>query len=737
MSAVRTAILVVLLLLGAESVLSQTSAVGGRVIDRETGETLAGANISFPALQLGAATSAEGTYEITGVPAGTHQLRAAMVGYSEAETTIVLAGGETLVLTIALGASHAEVGEVVITGTRTVRSIADVPVRVEAIPEEEVEEKLLMTPSSVAMLLNESTGMRMQTTSATSNTANLRIQGLNGRYTQLLVDGIPGFSGLSSGFSITQLPPLNLRQVEVIKGATSALYGPDAISGVVNFLTKDPHPERMELSALVNTTTQHGLDVASYHSRSLSDGLGYTVFASVNRQRRFDVDGDGFADIAGYDRASISPKLLFDLGEGVRARLSVGHLTEDRIGGDANAPGAAAGSASPYIEEVKTRRWEGAATVGFAVDGEEALTVKLAGVQMDRDALYGGVRFDATQQLFYADAQFSLPLTGSHAVLVGGAFNLERFDDRTPAGGSSRSYAHNATGFFAQDEWKLHARWTLLASGRLDLLNEFGAFVTPRASLLFRPTERVTLRLGGGTGFKSPTIFVEEAEELGFHRVRPLAGAEPERASSASVDLNWSTILADEVTLGLNVAAYATRISHPLTVDEDTLAATGAVLIRNASGPTFARGGELSAKFGYQDFKLSLGYTFVYATEEDQGETAEAPLNPRHSLGIVLFYESEELGLKTGFETYWTGAQRLERNPFRTQSPSYVVSGLIAEKAFGQIRLFVNFENIFDARQTRWDPIVLGPDGFGGIRTVPIYAPLEGRVVNGGVRFVY
>jgi iron complex outermembrane receptor protein len=134
-------------------------------------------------------------------------------------------------------------------------------------------------------------------------------------------------------------------------------------------------------------------------------------------------------------------------------------------------------------------------------------------------------------------------------------------------------------------------------------------------------------------------------------------------------------------------------------------------------------------------FKLSAGYTFLYATEEDRGAVTEAVLNPRHSVGAVLFYENEDAGLKTGLETYWTGRQRLERNPYRSHSPSYFISGLIAEKALGHIRLFVNFENIFDTRQTRWDPILTGLPS-GAPRTVPIYAPLEGRVVNGGVRFV-
>jgi hypothetical protein len=152
---------------------------------------------------------------------------------------------------------------------------------------------------------------------------------------------------------------------------------------------------------------------------------------------------------------------------------------------------------------------------------------------------------------------------------------------------------------------------------------------------------------------------------------------------------------------------------------------------RIAVGP----GAEYAAS-GSFDVKLYLGYTYIYATRDDLGLVSELSLNPRHSAGAVLFYEGHESGLKVGFETYWTGAQRLERNPYRDVSPDYFLTGVVAEKAFRPLRIFVNFENIFDTRQTRWDPIVAGGYDEVSYRPVPIYAPLEGRVINGGVRVV-
>ena len=171
--------------------------------------------------------------------------------------------------------------------------------------------------------------------------------------------------------------------------------------------------------------------------------------------------------------------------------------------------------------------------------------------------------------------------------------------------------------------------------------------------------------------------------------------------------------------------------------DDDSLVSGGEVVFRNADGSALSRGGEVSVRLGMGHWKAYLGYTYVYATEEDAGLSREIALNPRHSAGLVIMYEDHYAGFKAGFETYFTGTQRLDRNPYRDVSPSYFISGIVAEKAFGIVRLFVNFENFYDTRQTRWDPIWAGGLDEENYRPVPVYAPLEGRVVNGGVRLVF
>lgn len=714
----------------ATNLFAQTAQLRGTIKDEEHQNPLPGATVFLEKTSFGTSSDAEGAFSFDNVPAGLYTLRVSLIGYAGFSQTVTLKAPDHPVLEIFLSPVEVEEEEVVVTGTRTARHIADVPVRIEAIPQEEVEEKILMTPASTAMLLNEATGARVQTVSSAGGALNLRIQGLSGRYTQILLDGVPNFSGLAAGLGLTQLAPLNLRQVEIVKGAGSALYGADAIAGVVNFITKEPR-ETPEVSVLLNATTQKGFDAAAYYGRRIHK-LGYTLFASKNLQSRFDVDGDGFADNPEYDKLTVAPKLTYQLSERAQLTTSLGIFHEDRLGGAANATRAAVGTGKPYLEEVKSNRVDAAAQLAWNLGDWRSFTAKVAGMRLKREAFYGDSPFNATQALLYAEAQYAFAW-GAQSLLAGATLNVDDFDDRTPNVAAPRDYHFRAPGFFAQNEVRLAEKWTLLASARLDFHNEFGAFFTPRAAMMYRPASTLTLRLGGGSGFKAPTIFVEQSEEAGFRNVRPLQNVVAENSRSLSFDTNWRGSVRD-LYATLNAAFYFTRLDHALIADDDSLR-QNVLFLRNAMGATLTRGAELSAKLSWLNWKLVCNYTYTYATQNHGGAAYELELNPRHAFGAILVWENEKSG-KLGLETYWTGAQRLEQNPFRERAPSYWIAGVIAEKKFGALRTFINFENIFDTRQTRFDPIIVGDPQAGGIRTIPIYAPLEGRVINGGIRFV-
>ncbi len=194
---------------------------------------------------------------------------------------------------------HSEEGEsedIIVQGTRTRRRVQDEPIRVEVIGREEIEEKLLMRPGNIAMLVNETGGVRVQVTSPALGAANIRIQGMEGRYTQLLADGLPLYGGQASSLGVLQIAPTDLGQVEVIKGAASALYGPSALGGVINLISRRPG-DSLEAELLANATTRDGQDLTAYLSTPVGRGWSASITGGAHRQSRHDLYEDGWLDI--------------------------------------------------------------------------------------------------------------------------------------------------------------------------------------------------------------------------------------------------------------------------------------------------------------------------------------------------------------------------------------------------------------------------------------------------------
>ena len=235
------------------------------VKDEVTKEAVAGANVTIKDTTISATTDSQGVAELSGIPDGIQTLVIFSPGYEPKELNLTFPLTNQRETVVFMKVTN-EVGEVTITSTRTGREIDDVPTRVEAIDEEEVDEKTNMRPANVSMVLNESTGIKVQQTSATSNTQSVRIQGLDGRYTQLLKDGFPAFGGFSGSISLLDILPLDLKQVEIIKGPSATFYGGGAIAGVINFISKEPE-DRPVTSIIFNQTTALGTDFSIFDSR--------------------------------------------------------------------------------------------------------------------------------------------------------------------------------------------------------------------------------------------------------------------------------------------------------------------------------------------------------------------------------------------------------------------------------------------------------------------------------------
>ncbi|MBA3968806.1 MAG: TonB-dependent receptor, partial [Gemmatimonadetes bacterium] len=276
------------------------------------------------------------------------------------------------------------------------------------------------------------------------------------------------------------------------------------------------------------------------------------------------------------------------------------------------------------------------------------------------------------------------------------------------------------------------AEWLALsASGRFDFHSEYGTFFNPRISALLRPGAGWTARASAGTGTFAPTPFTEETEAVGLSRLTPLGQLEAERARSVSLDVGR--------TFGefeLNGTLFGSVVHNALMVRASD---TGRLVLFNADGPTRTRGTELLARWHREPFHLTATHTYLRSTELDPEELSvrrEVPLTPRHSTGVVGMWEAEDQG-RVGLEVYYTGRQSLEDNPYRETSRPYLILGFLAERRFGRGRVFLNAENLLDVRQTRFDAVLLPARSPEGRWTTDLWAPLEGRVFNAGLRYEF
>jgi iron complex outermembrane receptor protein/outer membrane receptor for ferrienterochelin and colicins len=693
------------------------------VKNKDTRQNVPEASASVRNSEISGMTNADGVAVLENIPDGEHIIEVSALGYESAELKLnfPLAAGVEPIVYIAV---NNEVGEVTIESTRTGREIEAEPTRVEAIDEEEVDEKINMRPANVSMVLNESTGIQVQQTSATTNTQTIRIQGLDGRYTQILKDGFPAFGGFSGSLSVLEIPPLDLRQVEVIKGPSATLFGGDAIAGVVNFITKDPE-EKPVTTLLFNQTSALGTDFSVFNSRKFSR-IGYTLLASANYQKAYDVDDDDFTELPRTHAFAFTPKLLFYIDD--KTNLVVGNSTsvQKRKGGDVFVLRGRADGLHQYFEQNDSVR--NITTINFnrETSGGGRLFAKQSFAFFDRELATPGYAFGGNQFNSYTDVSYA-QLFGKHAIVFGGSAVHDRFrEDRFGASTVARDETRTTFGGYIQDTVDITPRFSIEAGFRLDHARDFGTFALPRVSILYRLSDDLTTRIGYGLGYKTPTMFTEDAEELLFRSVFAVGDTlKAERSQGGTFDINYRKSMGDKLSFSINQMFFYTEITDPLVLTPD---AGGIYRFSNSDARVISRGFETNARVTYGIAKLFVGYTFTDAKAGYLSGDRRLPLLPRSRVNSSLVFEQHE-NFKTGVEFYYGSRQILDD---RSRTRAFAEVGLFAEKTFGKFSIFVNAENLTDVRQSRYSTVVFPPHQAPSF--ADLYTHTEGRIFNGGVK---
>jgi iron complex outermembrane receptor protein len=667
-------------------------------------------------------TDARGRAELR-VPRGEHRIAVSRIGFAPETLLVAVAAGADTTIRVALEPRSTELEPVIVTATRSGRRIEDEPVRVEVLGPDEVNEKLDMTPGDITMMMNETPGLRVQTTSPSLGGANVRVQGLRGRYTQILSDGLPLFGAQTGGLGLLQIPPMDLGGVEIVKGVASALYGGSALGGVINLLSRRPGPDPVR-EILINQTSLGGTDAVGFDGRQLSSDWGYTLLAGAHRQSQLDRDADGWTDLPGYARGVLRPRVFWSSPLGHTIALTAGATLEEREGG--TMTGRVAPGGSPHPEALRTARLDAGGAGRFLLGSSGTVVSARGSLALQRHRHRFGPTLERDQHLTWFGETALSATRGRTSWVLGGALEQVTYEAEDVAG---FDYTFTTPGVFAQGTVDLVPWLAASGSARLDSHSRYGTFVSPRLSVLVRLGAGWITRASAGTGFFAPTPFTEETEVIGLAPLAPVTGLSAERARTASLDLGGAL-----GAVQVNATFFGSVVRAPVGL-RPLNDGRGGVELVNVAEPARTAGTELFLGWSRGPVRLVGTYTYVHSSEADpeDGTRRTVPLTPAHQAGLVAVHEEEGSG-RVGLEVYYTGAQQLDDNPYRVSSKPYVHIGLMAERRLGPVRAFVNAENLLDVRQTRYHPLVLPSVGPGGRWTTDVWAPLDGRVANLGVR---
>ena len=691
--------------------------------NEKSGEVLAGFSVKIKGTSNSSISDSTGFVQLTNIADGRQIIVVTGIGYTEKEIKITFPQNETL--NILMDESAEDLEEIkVVSSTRSSRNIKDIPTRIEGIPAADLDEKSVMQPGNIKMLVSEIAGVQTQQTSQVSGGSSIRIQGLEGKYTQLLQDGFPLYSGFASGLSVLQIPPLNLKRVEVIKGATSTLYGGGAIAGLINLITKVPTAER-EISFLANVNQTNALDLSAFYGEKYKK-TGLTFFVSSNAQKAYDANKDGFSDIPKYTRYSFNPKFYYYPNDKTTLSIGVNAGFEKRIGGDMLAINNKADAVHTFYESNNSDRFSTQASFEKRFLNKNILTIKNSVAFFNRKIERKTYNFDGKQTATFSEINLLIPHEKSEWN-VGANYISDNFK-QTNITAAKLNYNNTAAGLFAQNNLKVSNKFIAESGLRLDVTNRNSAFVLPRLSLLYKITDNLTSRIGGGLGYKTPNIFSEDAEEKAFQNIIPLnfESIKAEKSYGLNGDLNYKTVIFEDINFSINQLFFYTVIKDPLVLQP--VPATNDFAFKNAQGNIDTKGFETALKFRMEDISLYVGYTFTDVRRNFNNSSTANPLSAKHHLNIDLMYELNEK-LRIGYELYYVGAQYLSTNE---KVRDYWVTGLSSEYKFKHFSLFINFENFTDTRQSRWDNLYTGTIQNPSFKEV--YTPTEGFIFNGGFK---
>nr|WP_317630812.1 TonB-dependent receptor [uncultured Flavobacterium sp.] len=664
---------------------------------------LEGASVQIESLKIGQQTDDKGKYSLSDIPDGTYKVTASFVGLKSAVKTISLKNKQNTIVNFELDFDDA-LDEIVVSGTMRAVSRIDSPMPVDVIQ----NEFFLKNPTAnIFEGLQTVNGVKPQINCSVCNTGDIHINGLEGPYTMVLIDGMPIVSGLSTVYGLSGIPNSLIERVEIVKGPASSLYGSEAIGGLINVITKDAF-KTPRFSADIFSTSWAETNIDLGYSAKV--GKWATVLTGVNAfyyDTPIDNNNDNFTDLTLQKRASVFQKWDFKRKSGKAFSLAGRYFYEDRWGGEMQWNKSYRGGDEVYGESIYTNRWEMLGNYEFNTN--IPLKANFSVTHHDQNSVYGDIPYLAKQTIGFGQL-IHTKTYGKHDLLLGTAFRYNYYNDNTPATASADEYWMPS--IFVQDDIKLTEKQNLLLGARYDYNSNHGSIFTPRIAYRYKFTDFDVLRINAGTGFRVVNLFTEDHAALTGSRDVIIANElKPEQ--SYNVNLNYlKKIYGDSGNYySFEASTWYTHFTNQIIPDYDTH--PNQIIYDNLDGYAVSKGISLNADATLTNgLKLMLGVTAMDVNKTENSQTTRQMLTERFTGTWSIAYDIPKTNLTIDYTGNLYGGMRLptlgELDPRRDHSKPFSIQNIqVTYKGLANFEFYGGVKNLLNWTVNKGNPFVI------------------------------
>lgn len=691
------------------------------VTDSITGFPLFGVSVGIEGTSLGSTTDANGNISFNELKNGNYEIAFVLISYKQKKIPVTIPTRIPSPINIRLVPLQQDLNEVIISTTRTNSRIEDQPVKIEVIGTEDLDEESSLEPETISSLLGDLAGISTQQTSQVNGNTEIKIQGLDGKYTKLLRDGLPLFEGFSGGFGILDLPPLDLKQVELIKGPASTLYGNGAVAGLVNLISKEP-ADSTQLTVDLNQTTLSETNLNAYYSKK-GKNTGLSIFAGATHQLPADVNHDGYSDAPKNDNVFFHPRFFFYPKNKSQIRIGISYLNDRNMGGKMEDIGKEIPASATFYSLDRSQRF----TIDYAYtqnsDSKNQWNIKGSMSNVSRNTLFKDARIEVNQLLIYQEVSRNFNFK-KHTLVTGVNYNGSYYSLLTNHNQIYQEKGNSLIpGIFFQDHWTISSYFILESGFRVDLTDFEKVIPLPAISLLAHWNKHLSSRIGAAFGYQLPENLPSQIWESG-QTIIPESHAKEERSAGCNGDIQYKSFFG-KTTITLNQSFFYTRIQDPVVFVDSF----PRVLILNDPGNITSMGTESYVRIERDPFEVYLGYVYTNSENLISEKHIHSILVSPHKFAGTLVVEPVE-SWKFGFEGAYTSYQYLSDG---RKAPGFWFGALMAQHHFQKFVITLNCENLFDFKQSDHENLVdatTQPPRF-----KDVWGPTLGRIVNLSIRY--